>query len=143
MGHDGWPHPFVGGATHQLNPLKPIYRESQKLLSVAENRRHNSRDLRDDSRSSREPPECGKTKEILTAFPLFFYASFFFLLCPPRASQGDFHPPKSPLSATSNLLFLVEKRQLAGAGFLERFWTGPPHRNLFWRAGKGEQFQRF
>ena len=23
MGHDGWPHPFVGGATHQLNPLKP------------------------------------------------------------------------------------------------------------------------
>ena len=20
MGHDGWPHPFVGGATHQLNP---------------------------------------------------------------------------------------------------------------------------
>ena len=40
MGHDGWPHPFVHEATHQVNPLKPIYRESPKLLSVPENRGH-------------------------------------------------------------------------------------------------------
>ena len=30
MGHDGWPHPFVGGATHQLNPLKPPFTENLK-----------------------------------------------------------------------------------------------------------------
>ena len=36
MGHDGWPHPFVGGATHQLNPLKPHVQRISKILSVAE-----------------------------------------------------------------------------------------------------------
>ena len=31
MGHDGWPHPFVGGATHQLNPLKPHLQRISKI----------------------------------------------------------------------------------------------------------------
>ena len=37
---DGWPHPFVGGATHRLNRLKPFTEKLNQLLSVAENRRH-------------------------------------------------------------------------------------------------------
>ena len=31
MGHDGWPHPFVGGTTHQLNPLKPHLQRISKI----------------------------------------------------------------------------------------------------------------
>ena len=31
MGHDGWPQPFVGGATHQLNPLKPHVQSISKI----------------------------------------------------------------------------------------------------------------
>ena len=32
MGHDGWPHPFVGGAAHQLNPLKPHSQRISKII---------------------------------------------------------------------------------------------------------------
>ena len=63
--------------------------------------------------------------------PLFFGA-FFFPFCP-VLPQAIFLP-KSPLSGTSNVLLLVEKRQLAGAGFWGRFWTGSPHRK------KGKSF---
>ena len=52
--------------------------------------------------------------------------SFSPLSTPPLPRQ--FSSPKSPLSATSNLLFLVEKRQAARAGLWGRFWTGSPHR---------------
>ena len=67
--------------------------------------------------------------------PTFFCASFFpffALSAPPFPTQ--FSSPKSPLSGTSDLLFLVEKRQPAGAGFWGRFWTGSP------RGKKGKSF---
>ena len=51
---------------------------------------------------------------------LFLRILFFHVLPrPPRPS-----PTKSPLSWTSDLLFLVEKRWPVGAGFWGRFWTG-------------------
>ena len=59
----------------------------------------------------------------------FFCASFFpffTLSAPPFPRQ--FSSPKSSLSGTSDLLFLVEKRQPPGAGFRGRFWTRSPHR---------------
>ena len=52
--------------------------------------------------------------------------------------------PKSPLSLTPDLLFLVEKRRPAGAGFWVWFWTGLPHSKkrksffFLWRAKKRE-----
>ena len=62
--------------------------------------------------------------------PTFFCASFFpsfTLSAPPFPRQ--FSSPKSSLSGTSDLLFLVEKRQPPGAGFWGRFLgRGSPHR---------------
>ena len=80
---------------------------------------------------------------VSTYRPTFFCASFFpffALSAPPFPRQ--FSSPKSSLSGTSDLLFLVEKRQPAGAGFWGRFWTRSPHRKkrkilFFWRAKKG------
>ena len=65
--------------------------------------------------------------------------SFFAFSAPPFPRQ--FSSPKSSLSGTSDLLFLVEERQPAGAGFWGRFWTRSPHRKKrkvlsFWRAKK-------
>ena len=51
---------------------------------------------------------------------------FFALSTPPFPRQ--FSSPKSCLSGTSDLLFLVEKMQPAGSGFWGRFWTGLSHR---------------
>ena len=65
----------------------------------------------------------------LYPIPPFFAHPFFLFLAlsiPPLPSQ--FSSPKFPLSGTSDLLFLVEKRQPAEAGFWGRFWTGSPHR---------------
>ena len=47
-----------------------------------------------------------------SGFPRLFFAHpfFHFLPRPPRTSPGNFFSPKSPLSGTSDLLFLVEKR---------------------------------
>ena len=77
--------------------------------------------------------------------PTFFCASFFpfFTLSAPSFPR-QFSSPKSSLSGTSDLLFLVEKRQPPGAGFWGRFWTRSPHRKkrkilFFWRAEKGEE----
>ena len=56
---------------------------------------------------------------------LFFF--FFFALSNPPFPRR-FSSPKSPLSGTLSLLFLVKKRQPAEAGFWGRFWTGSPHR---------------
>ena len=49
--------------------------------------------------------------------PTFFCASFFpfFALSTPRFPR-QFSSPKSPLSGTSSLLILVEKRERAMAG---------------------------
>ena len=75
-------------------------------------------------------------------FLLFFCASFFpfFLPCPPHPS-GQFSSPKCPLSGTSDLLFLVEKIQPAGAGFGDGSGRGRPTgkkgKSFFlWRARK-------
>ena len=68
---------------------------------------------------------------------------FFALSAPPFPTQ--FSSPKSPLSGTSHLLFLVEKRQLTGAGFGDGSGRGRPTGKkgksfFFWRAKKGEFF---
>ena len=68
----------------------------------------------------------------ITHLLLCILFSFFALSTPPFPRQLS--SPKSPLSGTSNLLFLVEKRQPARAGFWGRFWTGSPHRK------KGKSF---
>ena len=72
-------------------------------------------------------PKC--PSRFTTLFPPFFVHPFFlfFAQSAPRFPT-QCSSPKSPLSGTSDLLFLVEKRQLAGAGFWGRFWTGSPHR---------------
>ena len=57
----------------------------------------------------------------------------FFRPVHPTLPQAIFFP-KIPLSGTANLLFLVEKRQPAKAGFWGRFWTRSPHRK------KGKSF---
>ena len=81
------------------------------------------------------------TNRIQTHSPTFFCASFFpfFALSDPPFPR-QFSSPKSPLAGTSDLFFLVEKRQPAGAGFWGRFWTRSPHRkkgkSFFWRAKK-------
>ena len=55
MGHDAWPLPFLVRATRLVNPLQPIYRESQNSLHiVAENRWHNLGHLS-------EPKMCHKS----------------------------------------------------------------------------------
>ena len=74
-------------------------------------------------------------------FLCILFSFFLALSAPPFPTQ--FSSPKSPLSGTSDQLFLVEKRQPARAGFWGRFWTGSPHRKkrkilFFWRAKKGE-----
>ena len=77
----------------------------------------------------------------------FFFVHPFFLFFTPSAPPfpTKFSSPKSPLSGTSVLLFLVKKWQPAGAGFWGRFWTGSPHRKkrnilFFWRAKKRSMF---
>ena len=71
------------------------------------------------------------TLTLLNCFPhllLCILFSLFSLSTPPFPRQ--FSSPKSP-PGTSDLVilvFLVEKRQLAGPGFGGRFWTGSPHR---------------
>ena len=92
------------------------------------------------NRSTSSPgPRGGGTSSQL------FCASFFPFFRPvrPTLSRAIFFP-KIPFSGTSDLLFLVEKRQPARAGFWERFWTGSPHRKkkkkenpFFWRAKNG------
>ena len=85
-----------------------------------------------------------KTKTVV--FPPILGAHPCFLLpCSPHPPPGNFSSPKTPLSGTSNLLFRVEKRQTAGAGFCGRFWTRSPHREkkkeilfFFSGANKGE-----
>ena len=58
--------------------------------------------------------------------PPFFCASFFFCHVPPPFPRQFSYP----LSGSLSLLFLLEKRQLAGAAFWGRFWTGLPHRKI-------------
>ena len=79
---------------------------------------------------------CARVRELRKLWPAtgiqnppFFLRILFFLFCPvrPTLPQAIFFP-KIASSGTSDLLFLVEKRQLAGAGFGGRFWTGSPHR---------------
>ena len=92
------------------------------------------------------PKSMAPSSPIICVFlaPTCFAASFFpsfALSTPPFPRQ--FSSPKSPLSGTSFLLFLVQRRQPAGAGFWGRFWTGSPHRKkkenpFFWRAREGE-----
>ena len=78
-------------------------------------------------------------------FPTFFCASFFpfFALSTP-AFPRQFSSAKSCISGTSDLLFLVEKRQPPGAGFWGRFWTGSPTgkkgKSFFSGAGKKVSF---
>ena len=81
------------------------------------------------------------------AKPTFFCASFFpffTLSAPPFPRQ--FSSPKSSLSGTSDLLFLVEKRQPPGAGFWGRFWTRSPHRKkrkiLFFFSGARKKVRK-
>ena len=76
-------------------------------------------------------------------WPTFFLCILFSFFCSvrPTLPRAIFFP-KIPSFWTSDLLFLVEKWQLAGAGFWGRFWTGSPHRKkrkilFFWRAKKG------
>ena len=84
------------------------------------------------------------SQSVRRLFLTFFCASFFPLSAlSTHPCPGNFLPQKSPLSGTSDLLFLVEKRQPAGGGFWRRFWTRSPHRKkmknlVFWRAKKGE-----
>ena len=79
-------------------------------------------------------------KQPLAGKPTFFCASFFpFCLPPPFTRQ--FSSPKSPLSGTSDLLFLVEKRQpLLGLGTVLDQVAPQEKRKIlfFWRARKGE-----
>ena len=82
----------------------------------------------------------GAKSHLFFVHPFFL---FFALSAPPFPTQ--FSSPKSPLSGTSDLLFVVEKWQPAGAGFWGRFWTGSLHRKkrkilFFWRAKKGEKW---
>ena len=70
--------------------------------------------------------------------PFFLFSALF---APPF--PGQFSSPKSPLSGSSDLLFLVEKRQPAGAGVLGTVLDGvaPQEKKenpFFWRAKKGE-----
>ena len=51
---------------------------------------------------------------------------FLFLPCPPHPSPGQFSSPKYSLSGTSDLLFLVEKRQPARAGLGDGSGRGRP-----------------
>ena len=81
----------------------------------------------------------GVDPSLLTATTFFCVSFFLFALSnPPFPRQFS-----SLKSGTSNPLFLVEKKQFAGAGFWGRFWTGSPHREkrripFFLRARKGE-----
>ena len=79
-----------------------------------------------------------KTK---STFILCILFPFFALSTPPFPRQ--FSSPKSPLSGTSFLLFLVEKRQPAGLGFGDGSGRGCPTGKkgnpFFWRARKGEK----
>ena len=97
--------------------------------------------------SQRTPSLHNLLKDNLPVFclPTFFCASFSSFLCPVHPTlPSQFPSPKSPLSGTSDLLFLVEKRQLAGAGFGDGSGRGCPtgkkkKENPFsWRATKGE-----
>ena len=68
--------------------------------------------------------------------------SFFFALSTPPFPR-QFSSPKSLFVWTSDLLFLVEKRQPGGVGFWGRFWTRSPHRKkrkiLFFLVRKQEK----
>ena len=66
--------------------------------------------------------------------PFFAHPFFLFLPCAPPPFPRQFSSPKSCLSGTSDLLFLVEKRQPPEPGFWGRLWMGPPHRK------KGKSF---
>ena len=56
--------------------------------------------------------------------------------CPPHPSPGNYLSPRSPLSGTSDLLFLVKKRQPAwGLGFGDGSGGGSPHKEK-----KGKSF---
>ena len=70
--------------------------------------------------------ECNCERVVFLSNPFFLRIlfSFFALSTPPFPRQ--FRSPKSCLSGTSDLFFLVEHRQLPGAGFWGRFWTGRP-----------------
>ena len=90
--------------------------------------------------NGRQAQRCVRCTRLLT----FFCAFFFPFFCPvhPTLPQAIFFP-KIPSFWDLFLIFLVEKRQPAGAGFWGRFWTGSPHRKkgksfFFWRARKGE-----
>ena len=93
-----------------------------------------------------EQPKAKLDPRVGSQVPPFFvhpFFLFFALSAPPFPTQ--FSSSKSPLSGTSDLLFLVEERQPAGAGFWGRFWTRSPHRKkrkilFFWRAKKGEKW---
>ena len=75
-----------------------------------------------------------------TATHFFLRVLFSFLLpCTPHPSPGNYLPPNF-LSGTSDLLFLVEKRQPPEAGFWGCFWMGSPHRKL--KGGKGPRRAR-
>ena len=51
--------------------------------------------------------------------PFFAHPFFPFLPCPPHPFPRQFSSQKSPLSGTSDPLFLTEKRQPLGAGFVD------------------------
>ena len=60
--------------------------------------------------------------------PVFAHPFFNFCALSTPRWLSQFCAPKFPLFGTSDLVFLVEKRQLAGAGFWGQFCTGSPHR---------------
>ena len=85
------------------------------------------------------------SNETTIGIPPFFVHPFFALSAPPFPRQPSY--PKSCFSGTSDLIFLVEKRQPPGAGFCELFWMGSPHRKkreilFFWRTKEGEDWAR-
>ena len=124
--------------------LDYFVRKSQEKPVAPENRSVRETHIRD----SQDQKKAFKL--ILCSLPSFRLAHLFlrilfsfFLPCPPHPSPGTFLPQNPPLSGTWGLLFLVQKRQPARAGFWGRFWTGSPHRKkrkilFFWRARKGE-----
>ena len=102
---------------------------TEKVLSIAKNHPKTSQKF-----SEQFGPPTHKIKgfgknshrKVHPNFLLRILFPFFVLSTPPFPSQVS--SPKSPLSGTPDLLFVVEKRQPAGAGFWGRFWMGSPHR---------------